>query len=148
MPPSLTLTSKDLTPEELAVLKDKKILFVEDDPLLQNLLVKKMSQFHDIGLKMISAFNAEKAFEIVHKEKPDLILLDLILPGMSGFEFLAALRKDPASGAIPVVVLSNLNEDEDKTRVEALGIKKYFVKANFSLERIAKEIAGIFTNAP
>ncbi|HEY4473930.1 MAG TPA: hypothetical protein VI957_02100, partial [Candidatus Paceibacterota bacterium] len=55
----------------------------------------------------------------------------------------AELRKDPTSAAIPVIVLSNLNEDQDKTKVKELGITKYFVKANFSLETIAKEVAGV-----
>jgi len=133
----------ELTSQELAALTNKKILIVEDDPLLQNLLVGKMVQFRDTGLKMLPAFNAEKALEIARTEKPDLILLDLILPGMGGFEFLAELRKDPTSAAIPVIVLSNLNEDQDKTKVKELGITKYFVKANFSLETIAKEVAGV-----
>ena len=144
----IELTPQELTPEELAALKDKKILVVEDDPLLQNLLVGKMTQFRETGLKMFSAFNAEKAFELARTEKPDLILLDLILPGMSGFEFLTELRKDPASAEIPVIVLSNLNEDQDKDKVKELGIIKYFVKANFSLETIAKEVAGLLMKRP
>lgn len=115
----------------------KKILIVEDDPLLHNLLADKLQQLRDRGAEVFPVMNAEEGLKTAKEVHPDLILLDLVLPKMTGFEFLELLRKEAGFEKTPVVILSNLNAEADKERAKALGAIAYFVKANFSLSEIS-----------
>jgi DNA-binding response OmpR family regulator len=114
----------------------KKILIVEDDQFLHKILVMKVKAE---GIEPISAYDGESALKKV-KEMPDLILLDLILPQMSGFEFLGEIRMDSSQFKnIPVIVLSNLGQDEDIERAKSLGAQDYLIKANFSIDEVIKK---------
>ncbi len=113
----------------------KKILIVEDDQFLHKILVMKVKAE---GLQVISAYDGESALKKV-KEIPDLILLDLILPQMSGFEFLGEIKMDSQLKNIPVIVLSNLGQDEDIERAKSLGAQDYLIKANFSIDDVIKK---------
>ncbi len=119
----------------------KKISVIEDDKFLRELIVQKLS---NEGYDIIEAVDGEKGVESVKKEKPDLILLDLILPGIDGFEVLARIKSDPALSEIPVIILSNLGQKEDIERALKMGAVDYLIKAHFTPEEIINKINAIF----
>jgi CheY-like chemotaxis protein len=113
--------------------EEPKILVVEDDDFLRDLMAIKLSKkIHSI----FYASDGEKAIELTQKEKPDLILLDLILPGMGGFEVLEKIKSDPSVRDIPVIILSNLGGEEKIEKGRELGAEDFLVKANFSIDEI------------
>ncbi|MHB8661038.1 MAG: response regulator [Minisyncoccota bacterium] len=121
--------------------KEKRgVLVVEDDQFLRELFVRKLLSS---GFKVENAVDAKAAFEILERWKPDIILLDLILPDIDGFEILARLKKDVRFTSIPVVILSNLGEQKDIDRAMALGAQEFMVKVNFNLEEIADHVQKI-----
>lgn len=114
----------------------KRILIVEDDRALQSALVEILSQE---GYETISAFDGEDGLQKVGVEKPDLILLDLILPKKDGFEVLAEIKKGTDKN-IPVLILTNLEEIENVQKALDLGAKTFMVKSDFSLRDIIEKI--------
>ncbi len=86
------------------------------------------------------ATDGEQAITMAESMKPTLMLLDIILPKKSGFEVLEELRKKPGLKNIPVVVLSNLGQEEDIARMKKLGVKEYLVKADHSLSDMVKKV--------
>lgn len=116
------------------------VMVVEDDKFLRELFIRKL--FSE-GFKVENAIDAKGAFEILERWKPHIILLDLILPGVDGFEILSRLKKDDRFKEIPVIVLSNLGQQEDIDRAMALGAKDFMVKANFTLEEIIARVRVI-----
>ncbi len=117
--------------------KMKKILIIEDEMALQESLGGLLSEK---GYQVISALDGETGLNLAKKENPDLILLDLILPKMSGFEVLEELKKDLKTKEIPVIVLTNLEGIGDVEKVIALGAKSYLVKAEYTLEEVVEKI--------
>src|SRR3990167_7123929 len=128
---------------ETAILLGKKVLIVEDDPLLHSLLSDKMEQLRQKGLEVYPTVNAEEGLAKAKEVKPNLIMLDLVLPGMTGFEFLEKLRAEAGLEKTPVVVLSNLSDDSDKEKAKSLGVTAYFVKADYSLSEISTAMEEI-----
>lgn len=126
-----------MTDEQAALLSGKKVMIIEDDPLLHNLLADKMTQLREKGVEVYPVMNAEEGLKTAESAHPDLILLDLVLPNMTGFEFLEQLRAKPGNEKTPVVILSNLSADSDRERAKQLGVTAYFVKADFSLSEIS-----------
>ena len=118
----------------------KKILFIEDESALQRAVSEVLGKE---GYHILSALDGERGFEMAQKEKPDLILLDLILPKKDGFEVLAGLKKNPDTKDIPVIVLTNLEGSVDVERVLAAGATTYLVKTNYRLEEVAQKIKEI-----
>ena len=116
------------------------ILVVEDDEFLREVICQKLAKE---GFGVSAAIDAIGAFEIIKKEPPRLILLDLILPGMDGFEFLGQLKKENSTKDIPVITLSNLGQKEDKDRAISLGAADYLVKANFAPAEIVQKVRDI-----
>jgi DNA-binding response OmpR family regulator len=114
-----------------------KILIVEDDKFLRLLLERKLK---NENFEVVAAEDGEEALEKIVTEKPDLILLDIILPKKSGFAVLEEINKDENLKRIPVFIISNLGQPEDIERGENLGAKEYFVKAGLSLEELIKKI--------
>lgn len=115
----------------------KTILFIEDELALQ----KTLGDFlREEGFKVISALNGEDGLRLAKSEKPDLILLDLILPKIEGFEILKILKREETTKRIPVIVLTNLERMEDIDRAISLGATTYLVKANYSLEEVTAKI--------
>jgi len=112
---------------------DHTILLVEDDTFLIDILVQK---FQSDGYEVIHAGDGETALEKAHENEPDLIFLDIILPGMNGFEVLKQLKDDEKIKDIPVAFLSNLGQKEDIEKGKRLGAIDFIVKANHSLEEI------------
>ena len=115
----------------------KKILFIEDESALQKTFGEILRQE---GYEMISALDGETGLRLAKSEKPDLILLDLILPKMHGFEVLKKLKEDKETKDIPVIVLTNLEKIEDVDKALELGATTYLVKAQYSLEEIVEKI--------
>lgn len=125
--------------------QDKQgVLVIEDDQFLRELFVRKL---FSSGFKVENAVDAKGAFEALEHWKPDIILLDLILPDIDGFEILARLKKDARLSAIPVIILSNLGEQKDIDRAMALGAQEFMVKVNFNLEEIATHIREVLNTS-
>lgn len=97
-------------------------------------------KFEQVGFKMLLAFDAQEGLEMTKKEKPDLIMLDILLPRENGISFLNKMRKDPEIAEIPVVALSNY--DEPRTKKEALDLKAkaYLIKTDFTPNELVEEI--------
>lgn len=118
----------------------KKVLFIEDDDFLRSLVVTKL-QKNDFEV----ATNADglNALEVINNEKPDIILLDLMLPGVGGFEILESIRNDATWKDLKVIIFSNLGDEEDIKKGEALGASEYLVKANFTLDELVEKVNEI-----
>lgn len=115
----------------------KKILIVEDEiPLLELLADKFISE----GFDTIQAESAEAGIKLALKNKPDLILLDIILPKMNGIAMLRKLREDHWGKDVPVIILSNLNDQEKVSQALELGIYDYLVKTDVKLKELIREV--------
>lgn len=117
--------------------KKKSILVVEDDHFLSDIFKR---QFESLESSVVVAVNGKEGLYALDHHKPDVILLDLIMPVMDGFDFLEALRALPEHKKRRVVVLSNLGQEGDKERCKALEVKEYFVKTDVSVDQIVKII--------
>lgn len=115
----------------------KKILVIEDDKFLLKIIKKKLSTE---DYQLVQAMNGEEGLRSAREEKPDLILLDLVLPEMDGFEVLKKLKDNPACSAIPVIILSNLGEREKVNKGLKLGAADYLVKADLNPGEIVNRI--------
>lgn len=113
------------------------ILIVEDEPTLQKALCIALEQE---GYEVKSALEGEIGLKLARESKPNLILLDLILPKMDGFEILAELKKDELTKEIPVIILTNLESSQDIEKALVLGAKTYLVKANYDLKNIIQKV--------
>ncbi len=117
----------------------KKILIVEDDQFLLDLCVKR---FNQSGYNVDFAVNGEEGLEKIIKNKPDLILLDLIIPGIDGFDVLEKVRvnKNKSIAKIPIIVLSNLGQTSDVQKALNLGASDYLIKAHFTTDDIISKV--------
>jgi len=118
----------------------KKVLFIEDEPSLQKTLGDVLNEN---GYQAINALDGEIGLRMAKTEKPDLILLDLILPKMNGFEVLRLLKENEETKDIPIIVLTNLENIEDVNKVISLGAIAYLVKAQYSMEDLLKKVKEI-----
>jgi DNA-binding response OmpR family regulator len=113
------------------------ILIVEDEPTLQKALRIALERE---GYEVKSALEGDAGLKLAKESKPNLILLDLILPKIDGFEILAELKKDESTKEIPVIILTNLESSQDIEKALVLGAKTYLVKANYDLKDIIKKV--------
>ena len=118
----------------------KKILVVEDDKFLRELISQKLLQE---GYDIEGAADGEKGLEAIKKEKPDLVLLDLSLPGVDGFEVLARMKEDSDIAQIPVIILSNLGQKDDIEKGFKMGAVDYLIKAHFTPAEIVEKIRAV-----
>ena len=118
----------------------RTILVVEDDKFLRELLIEKLVSS---GLKVVGAVDGKEAFAAFETLQPSLIVLDIILPDINGFEILTKIRGNKMTQRIPVLILSNLDQKEDLDRANALGVSGFMIKANFSLGEIVAKINTI-----
>lgn len=121
----------------------KKVLFIEDESTLQKTFGEILKQE---GHEMISALDGEIGLRLAKAKKPDLILLDLILPKVHGFEVLKKLKADIETKDIPVIVLTNLEGLGDVDKALELGAVTYLVKAQYSLEEVVEKIKKALEN--
>jgi len=122
----------------------KKILIVEDESTLQKTLGDILSQE---GYKVVSALDGEVGVRLAKEQKPDLVLLDLVLPKMTGFEVLEQMRSAEDTKGIPVIVLTNLEKMEDIQRATELGATTYLVKSNYELQEVVEKVKTVFGNS-
>ncbi len=118
----------------------RKILWVEDDKLIGTILGKKLVT---AGFDLFHAKNGEAALETLKTVIPHVIVVDLILPGMSGFDILQVVNTDSRLKSVPKMVLSNLSRPSDIEKARALGAQKFLVKAATSLDQIVIELKAM-----
>ena len=115
----------------------QRILLAEDDRFLRKAAETTLKRH---GFEVVTAIDGEDALREIQKEAPDLILLDLIMPKMQGFEVLQRVKADPVTAGIPVIILSNLGQDRDVERALEAGAAAYFIKSNLSLDDLVKQV--------
>jgi len=115
----------------------KKILIVEDEQAVGQALVDKMTK---TGFKVFWAKNGKEGLSMALEEKPDLILLDIIMPVMDGIAMLKKLRQDNWGEKVPVIVLSNLTEAETTAETLESGVHDYLIKTDWTLEQLAQRV--------
>ncbi len=115
----------------------KKILWVEDDIFLGGLIGQRLGE---LGATLFGANDGNNAIALAKKEKPDLILLDILLPGMNGFDVLKNIKSDPDTKNAKVIIISNLSQKIDIDKGKELGASAYLVKASVSLDEIVDEV--------
>ena len=117
--------------------QNKKILLIEDDMFLSKIMEERLQ---DEGWEINLAGNGEEGLQKAKTFAPNLILLDMILPKMNGFEVLEELKKEKSTKDIPVIVVSNLGQDEDMKNAKKKGAVDYLVKSNFSMKAIIEKV--------
>jgi CheY-like chemotaxis protein len=120
----------------------KRVLLVEDDRFLRRACEVALRQR---GYTVLTATDGEEGLRLAQAEAPDLILLDLLMPKLSGVELLRKLRAEEATRAIPVLVLSNSSREGDVQEVLQLGAVGYLVKAELSLQTLGDHVAQLLT---
>lgn len=115
----------------------RKILIVEDDAMIAEIYQKK---FSESGFEVRMAENGEKVLDMLKKETVELVLLDLVMPGMDGFEVIENLRKGNYDQNIKIIVFSNLSQKEDKERAAELGANGFIVKSDYTPNDLVKEV--------
>jgi two-component system sensor histidine kinase/response regulator len=114
-----------------------KIIVVEDNDLLGDIIVTKLS---GSGYETALARNGPDALKRIQDEHFDLVLLDIVLPLMNGYEILENMRKDPKTASVPVIIISNSGQPIELERLRALGVKDYLIKADFTPEEVLAKI--------
>ncbi len=110
-----------------------KIAIIEDDIALADMYKLKLES---AGLEVIAAYDGQTGFEMISKNKPDLVLLDLMLPGLTGSEVLTEYRKTPQGKDTKVIILTNISEYEAPDELYELNILRYMVKANYTPSQV------------
>lgn len=122
----------------------KKILVVEDDRFLSQVLKGRLERE---GFSVVQAFDGEEGLALLKKESPNLLLLDLITPKLSGFEVLERISLDPQLHGIPIIVASNLGQEGDVEKAKRLGVNHYYVKVQISIEDLVKMIKEVINKS-
>lgn len=122
-------------------LEGKVILWVEDDILLSDIIRKKSQR---LNTELLHAYDAGEAFKILEEDKkPDLIFLDILLPGMNGYEILERLKSSDDTKNIPVIILSNFGQKSEVEKGIKLGAERFLIKATITLEEVFQEADNI-----
>jgi CheY-like chemotaxis protein len=122
----------------------KRILLVEDDRFLRKAAEVRLRR---AGYTVVTAADGEEAIATASASRPDLVLLDLIMPRMQGFEVLRVLRTQPNMQGVPIVVLTNLSQDADRERAMTHGANGYLIKSNMSLDALADAVGDALKGA-
>lgn len=115
----------------------KTVLIVEDDQFLRNLCVRKLQKEK---FNVIYAVDGEEGLRKIQEERPDLVLLDILLPGLNGFDIVAAVKNNPDIASIPIILLSNLGDKSDVDKGLGLGAEDYLIKAHFTPGEIVDKV--------
>ena len=115
----------------------KKIMVIEDDRFLSSLIKARLEKD---GFTVLQAFDGEEAVQKLKADRPNLVILDLIMPKVTGFEVLQTISIMPGFEKVPVVILSNLAQDSDIEKARQLGAKEYFVKVKISIDDLIGKI--------
>ena len=120
--------------------KNKKILIIEDEATLQKALNEVLA---GENYEVVTSLDGLKGLELAQEENPDLILLDIILPKIDGFEVLRRIKENKKTSQIPVIILTNLSDVNDIQKALDLGATTYLVKADFHIEDVLKKIKEV-----
>ncbi|MEK7560982.1 MAG: response regulator [Patescibacteria group bacterium] len=131
-------------PDVSAKTSGPDVLVVEDDRFIRDIFVQKLKSE---GFNVTEAVDGRRALELLAAHAPELILLDLLLPDIDGFEILERIKKEPALVKVPVIVLSNLGDQESIARARALGAADYLIKAHYTPEEIVAVIRKVLQRA-
>ncbi len=118
----------------------KKILIIEDDSFLQGLEVAKLKK---ANYDVITASTGEEGMKQIMTPGIDLILLDIMLPVVDGFEIIKKIRETESTKKIPVIMFSNLSDDKEVKKAKDLGADEFMVKSNFTLEELLEKISSL-----
>ncbi len=118
----------------------RKVLVVEDDRFLRELITQKLSRE---GYEVSEAVDGEDGVKKAEEKKPEIILMDLILPGIDGFEAITKIKANPELEDIPIIILSNLGQRDDVERGLKLGAVDFLVKAHFTPGEIIEKIEKV-----
>jgi DNA-binding response OmpR family regulator len=124
---------KNMTKQAKAI----KIALVEDDPFLSSMYSTK---FGLEGFEVVSASDGEKGVELIRQELPDIVLLDVLMPKMNGFDVLKLIKQDETTKDIPVILLTNLNQSDEVEQGMDLGAVDYLIKAHFMPSEVVDKI--------
>ena len=115
----------------------KKIVLIEDDTFISQMYSLK---FRQTNYTFLVARDGSEGLELIKKEKPDLVLLDIILPEIDGFEILRQIKANPELQSIPVVLLTNLGQQENIQKGMAMGAKDYIIKAHYTPQEVVAKV--------
>lgn len=115
----------------------KTILVIEDDVALRSALCTKLGKE---GFSVLEAANGEEGLKVAGEQKPDLILLDIIMPVMDGMTFLKKFRETPKRKDVPIIMLSNLSDEKKVQESMEHGVSDYLVKSDWSLEDVMAKV--------
>jgi DNA-binding response OmpR family regulator len=118
----------------------KTIMLIEDDHFLSSLMKARLEKD---GFKVAQAFDGEEAMHMLKEVLPSLIMLDLIMPKVTGFEVLQMISITPELNKVPVIIVSNLAQDSDIEKARQLGVKEYFIKVKVSIDDIVGKIKSL-----
>ena len=121
----------------------KKILIIEDDPFIVKMYRNK---FEDLGYIFRDAGDGEKGIAMAKEERPDIMVLDIVLPHMDGFEILKAIKKDKDLKDIPVMMLTNLGQRDEVEKGLSLGADDYLIKTHFTPSEVVEKVTAILKN--
>lgn len=127
----------DTASQPLSAVHPKRVLFVEDDDALANVYIVRLEAE---GFQVLRVANGEDALASAISFKPDLVLLDVMMPKVSGFDVLDILRNTPETANLKIVMLTALSQDSDKKRAEALGVDDYLVKSQVVISDVINRI--------
>ena len=122
----------------------RRILVAEDDRFLRKAAEMALKRQ---GYTVLTAADGEEALRAAQSELPDLILLDLIMPKVNGFDVLQALKKEAPTAKIPVIVMSNLGQDRDVQQAMGAGAAAYFIKTDLSLQALVQRVEETLTSS-
>ena len=117
--------------------QSKRILIIEDDKFLAKMLSRMLEAN---SYSIVLASSGKEGLTKVTSENPDLILLDIMLPDIDGFDLLETIKSDEKNNKIPVIIISNLGQPEDIQQGRALGAKDYLVKSDLSLDEVVEKV--------
>jgi len=118
----------------------RKVLVAEDDRFLRRAAEATLRRH---GFNVMTACDGEEALRLARQEFPDIILLDLIMPKLQGFDVLRELKQDPTTSSIPVIILSNLGQEQDSKVAAEMGAVDYWVKANIGPGEMAERVGAL-----
>jgi len=123
------------------------ILIVDDDPVIRNLLNQILEEFQESGVRILTAENGETAIEIIKREKPDIVFLDVMMPKMNGFEVCDMVKRNPETKDICIVMLTAKGQEIDKQKAKERGADCYITKP-FNIDEILRKVIDILGIRP
>ena len=135
--PAESVQSQASTPQAQKAQGSALVLLIEDDPLLTKMYKAK---FTTEGFNVLVAQDGEEGLKMALESNPDLILLDIMMPKLSGLDLLSKLREDPKGKDVPVIILTNLTQQKEAQKALDLGAKEFMVKANLTPSQVVEKI--------